>query len=73
MGLFLIQKTLFFFNEHPLRLSLPLFTTANFQSVFTPLFFDDSYTNVHLKSSSFILNWWKTQADNKNQLDILFP
>jgi len=68
------SENIIFFNEHhPLRLSLPLFTTANFQSVFTPLFFDDSYTNVHLKSSSFILNWWKTQADNKNQLDILFP
>jgi len=61
-----------YFNS--LVYTLPLFVanTVKFARTLFPMFYEEENLAGNIHSSNHVLNWWKNNANNEKQLDILF-
>lgn len=65
------ENVIYFLGE-PHTYTLPLFVeNTSFNSVFYPEFIENTHKDNNIKSSQFVLNWWKENGPHKTIRDLL--
>ena len=65
-------ENIIYFLGEPHTYTLPLFVeNVKFNSVFYPNFIENTHKDNNIKSSQFVLNWWKENGLNKTIRDLL--